>query len=538
MRKIKLLSLALVFLFCFFEITVAAPNNVGVSKRTVKVNNVNKTVNLVMVDLNSSDIELGVKIANDKIGTSEDFLSIIKRNNAVAAINGNFFDAYDTLEPYGTIMVDKEIVFLEDSPAYMVIDDNGKVDIDNYDIIINGYLDGQRKNLWNAEKNAMDFYLFKIWYVNRLPSDPTGVYLYTRARGEKIKLNGGIAIEVRNGKVAKITKNAKEALIPKDGYIIYYGNSKDLISYVDARFKVGKIVELEYEIKKPIQARDTNQEEKKEEKKLSSKQTTLYGCLNKSTRNYWSAEKNGMEFNLFQVWYINNYPYDTKGVYLYTPEKGDKLELDGGHAVTVENGLVAKVEYDVKEVKIPKNGFVIYYGKDYDTRDYIANRFDLGESVDFYHKDTLKIDTQNLISKAVKDNEKALYENAPIKEQEEKKDIQNIKGIVSAGPHLVKDGKVIFDPSKSQIKEDKITKARGQRSAVGITKNNKLLMVTGSNLNMQELAQIMVQLGATDAMALDGGASSGLYAKGSMITKPGRKLSTVLLVYDKSMMRK
>ena len=34
------------------------------------------------------------------------------------------------------------------------------------------------------------------------------------------------------------------------------------------------------------------------------------------------------------------------------------------------------------------------------------------------------------------------------------------------------------------------------------------------------------------AMNLDGGASSALYAKGKMITKPGRKLNTVLMVFN------
>jgi len=42
----------------------------------------------------------------------------------------------------------------------------------------------------------------------------------------------------------------------------------------------------------------------------------------------------------------------------------------------------------------------------------------------------------------------------------------------------------------------------------------------------------MINLGAVEAMNLDGGASSALYANGSIITQPGRKLSTVLAVYD------
>jgi exopolysaccharide biosynthesis protein len=97
----------------------------------------------------------------------------------------------------------------------------------------------------------------------------------------------------------------------------------------------------------------------------------------------------------------------------------------------------------------------------------------------------------------------------------------------------VQDGKIVFNPKTSGFTENKIIKDRGQRSAIGITKSNKLLLVTGSNLNMNELSKVMVELGAVKAMNLDGGASSGLYAKGNMITNPGRKLNTVLMIYNK-----
>lgn len=70
------------------------------------------------------------------------------------------------------------------------------------------------------------------------------------------------------------------------------------------------------------------------------------------------------------------------------------------------------------------------------------------------------------------------------------------------------------------------------KKTIKINNQNKTVnMVTGSNLNMNELAKVMVELGAVKAMNLDGGASSGLYAKDNMITNPGRKLNTVLMIY-------
>ncbi|WP_416198840.1 MAG: NAGPA domain-containing protein [Sporanaerobacter sp.] len=376
MRKKKVFAIVLTMVLMMSQVSVAKSNSVGYGKKTVTINNQKKTVNVVTVDLNNTNIQLGVTIANDKIGGHEDFSNMIKRKKPIAAINANYFDAYKTLEPMGAIMIDNKFQYLEGSPASMIVTDDGKVQIGQYNMGINGYINGFRENNWNNETQSMDYNLFKIWYVNNVPKDSTGAYIYTPARGSKIDLNGGIAIEVIKDKVTKVTKNAKQASIPKNGYVIYYGNTKSFENYVDQRFKVGDKIELEYEI---LEAKENAQ----------------------------------------------------------------------------------KKQEELKEIK------------------------------------------QN-----------------------------NIKSIISAGPYLVENGKSIYDPNKNGFKEDKITKNRGQRSAIGITKNNKLLLVTGSNLNMKELSQIMVKLGADRAMNLDGGASSALYANGKTITPAGRKLHTVLMVYE------
>ncbi|WP_077369450.1 phosphodiester glycosidase family protein [Anaerosalibacter sp. Marseille-P3206] len=532
MQKKKVFILVLTMVLMVSQVSMAKSNSVGYEKKAVTINNQKKTVNVVTVDLNSSNVHLGVTISNDKIGGHEDFSSMIKRKKPVAAINANYFDAYKTLEPMGAILIDNKFQYLEGSPASMIVTNDGKVEIGQYKMGINGYINGFRENNWNNETQSMDYNLFKVWYVNNVPKDTSGVYIYTPARGSKIDLKGGIAIEVIENKVTKVTKNAKQASIPKNGYIIYYGNTKNFETYVDQRFKAGNTIELEYEILEAKEKPQQKQEPKANKPKPSSKQTKLYGSINKQTKNYWSNEKNGMVFNLFNVWYINTNPIDSSGVYLYTPEKGASLEVEGGHAVTVKDGKVSSIAFDVNKIDIPKNGFVIYFGKDAADKNYIEARFQVGYTVDFYEKPTLKFDTKNIIAKAVKDNAIAIEEKTTTKEEPKAIKQNNIKSIISAGPYLVENGKAIYDPNKTGFKEDKITKNRGQRSAIGITQNNKLLLVTGSNINMKELSQIMVKLGAVSAMNLDGGASSALYANGKTITPAGRKLHTVLMVYE------
>ena len=242
-----------------------------------------------------------------------------------------------------------------------------------------------------------------------------------------------------------------------------------------------------------------------------------------------------MEFNIFNIWYINTNPIDSSGVYLYTPEKGTSFVAPVGHAITVQNKIITKVELNTKTVNIPKDGYVIYYGKDVAKEDYITDRFSTGKSVDFYNEATLKMDTDNIIKNAVAANQAAISSKvgANLAVAANGIDLNVVEDMISAGPFLVNNGIVITDYLSQGFKEAKILTGGAQRSALGLTKDNKLILVTGSNLTMNQLANIMKNLNCDKAMNLDGGASSGLYAKGKMITTPGRKLNTVLMIYDR-----
>jgi len=101
---------------------------------------------------------------------------------------------------------------------------------------------------------------------------------------------------------------------------------------------------------------------------------------------------------------------------------------------------------------------------------------------------------------------------------------------LSAGPRLITNGKITVNPEAENYTIPKITEYSMARSALGLTKDNKLLMVTVSSAKIEDLAKIMQKLGAYNAMNIDGGASSGLYYKGKLLTTPGRDLSNALVV--------
>ncbi|WP_410595169.1 phosphodiester glycosidase family protein, partial [Bacillus sp. SIMBA_074] len=75
------------------------------------------------------------------------------------------------------------------------------------------------------------------------------------------------------------------------------------------------------------------------------------------------------------------------------------------------------------------------------------------------------------------------------------------------------------------MQDPKLTTLSAQRSFIGYTADNQLVMGTVPNVTLNQLAVICQSMGLQAAMNLDGGASSGLYAKGKLLTRPGRNLS-------------
>ena len=115
---------------------------------------------------------------------------------------------------------------------------------------------------------------------------------------------------------------------------------------------------------------------------------------------------------------------------------------------------------------------------------------------------------------------------------------KGVNHIISGGPYLVKNGEVFVD-----MTEEKLTAIGGRnpRTAIGYTKDNNLILITadgreGSSvgLTLNELANLMKNLGCVNAMNLDGGGSTVMFIKGQVVNKPaaqgGIPLSHTLMV--------
>lgn len=117
---------------------------------------------------------------------------------------------------------------------------------------------------------------------------------------------------------------------------------------------------------------------------------------------------------------------------------------------------------------------------------------------------------------------------APVPLREDGEAYENLLMGLGGGPTLVKDGEVrityneeVFFGSGVELTD------RRPRTAVGYTSENKLIMfiaegglITSSGATLQQVAEIMISLGAVEAMNLDGGGSTTMAVNGELFNRP------------------
>lgn len=133
---------------------------------------------------------------------------------------------------------------------------------------------------------------------------------------------------------------------------------------------------------------------------------------------------------------------------------------------------------------------------------------------------------------------KTLTINASVTEQG--RDWSQVMEAVAGGPTLLAGGS-----ESAQLvaqKSDSFSTTRHPRTAVGVTKDGKVILAVvdgrqtfSRGMSLPELAQAMKDLGAVEAVNLDGGGSSCLSVLGMVINSPSdgevRKVADSLLVY-------
>ncbi|MCL2058091.1 MAG: phosphodiester glycosidase family protein [Oscillospiraceae bacterium] len=106
---------------------------------------------------------------------------------------------------------------------------------------------------------------------------------------------------------------------------------------------------------------------------------------------------------------------------------------------------------------------------------------------------------------------------------------ENLMTVVAADPRIIRDGQKSLEQSNGITSED-MTRTH-QRTLVGVRTDGSLLIAEGAT-NYDRAADTLLALGCVDAMAVDGGASSFLYANGKTIQQAGRNLNNIVVVYE------
>ena len=119
---------------------------------------------------------------------------------------------------------------------------------------------------------------------------------------------------------------------------------------------------------------------------------------------------------------------------------------------------------------------------------------------------------------------------------------QDILHAIGGGPRLLRAGEVDITAESERFQKD-ITEGRAPRTALGITAAGELLLVTVNGrqgnisigMTLTESAELLKELGAVDAMNLDGGGSSTMVVRGIVLNAPSdgrpRSVSNALLVW-------
>jgi len=201
--------------------------------------------------------------------------------------------------------------------------------------------------------------------------------------------------------------------------------------------------------------------------------------------------------NDWYAYWINRLPSGTADtITIFTRAWGTSTGLTGGPQVQVTDGYVTAINDGPTE--IPNDGYVIYFRGE----SRVASHFSVGRRVGY----------------AV-----TSPDGSPLG------DFANAQQAIGGGPQVLVEGAIFSNPSAEGFTDPKIFRS-GKRSLVGVSQDQSEVIFAVADCALDACARIMKRLGAYDAMELDGGASTGLWANGKYVVSPGREINNALVL--------
>lgn len=202
-----------------------------------------------------------------------------------------------------------------------------------------------------------------------------------------------------------------------------------------------------------------------------------------------------------------NSGYVKQGVSRYTPEWGSSYTslIDDEIVFVVRNNIISErlelgvADADSESIPIPPDGYLLTVRADPKT----ADLFSIGAEIEL------------------------LGQTTPV-------DWLYYPHIMGAGPLLLQQGQIVVDALQEGFSQA-FAQQMADRSAIALNAQGQIILAAvnhragGRGPNLVELAQVLQQLGAVDALNLDGGSSASVYLGGSLIN---RSLTTAAQVHN------
>lgn len=227
----------------------------------------------------------------------------------------------------------------------------------------------------------------------------------------------------------------------------------------------------------------------------------LFSSISGSINGNWEYPYN------WSVWGINQVYTQADANVMYTPDFGKEVDARSRTAVIVRNGKVTAIQKGISPIH--SDGYTLVFGSPV-----YSGMFKVGDRVDY------RLNTNHI------DFNKADKKGAEL-------DWSHIRTALGAGPLLVKNGAIVLNAQQEGFTDVKFTSNRAQRSFIGELENGTLVFGTVPNVTLSELATILKNMNVINGMNLDGGASSGLYFKGEILTNPSRNISNAIVITKK-----
>lgn len=201
-------------------------------------------------------------------------------------------------------------------------------------------------------------------------------------------------------------------------------------------------------------------------------------------------------------------------IVMYTPEFGATTLTDAsGIEIVVVRGIITVVGDGVGNAVIPKNGFVLSVA---------------GAAADAL-RSAAKVSATAFVTKT--------WNGLPAEFEKDRDRLDVVTGV----PQLVRAGQVEITWEQERSSRA-FVETRHPRTAVARLRDGRLLLITAdgrteesAGLGLNDLATLLVELGAVEAINLDGGGSTTMYVNGKLVNKPSdkegeRKVSDALVI--------